>query len=95
MIIEKNQRFQIEYKNFSERISNISDIKIKSELENDLKSLANEVRLVDQLHQDLLFQKNLSASVGDSKHKIMDIRKKILKKLEGWEKSSIRSKQNS
>lgn len=94
MILGKNERFQAEYKSFSDRILNVKDEKIKKELEDDLKSLANEVRLIDQFHQDLLFQKNLSNSVGDSKSKIIDIRKRISKKLDNWEKS-VKSMQSS
>jgi hypothetical protein len=87
MILEKNERFQNEYRSFSDRISKVHNEKIKRELEDDLRSLTNEVRLLDQLHQDLLFQKNLSNSTADSKNKIIDLRKKISKKLDSWERS--------
>lgn len=94
MILGSNQRFQNEYKSFSDRILKVHNEKIKKDLENDLRSLASEVRLIDQLHQDLLFQKNLSNTVGDSKNKIIDLRKRISKKLDDWERS-IKSNQSS
>lgn len=88
MILGLNQRFQNEYKSFSDRILKVDNEKIKKDLENDLRSLVSEVRLIDQLHQDLLFQKNLSNTVGDSKNKIIDLRKRISKKLDDWEQSA-------
>jgi hypothetical protein len=94
MILEKNQKFQAEFQDFSERILKIDDEKIKKDLEDDLRSLLKEVKLIDQFHQDLLWQKNLSGSTGDSKNKILELRRKITKKLDGWEKN-IKLSQNS
>lgn len=87
MQLSKSNQFQNEFKNFSDRVSRISNERIKKELEEDLRSLVNEVRMLDQLHQDLLFQKNLSGSTADSKNKLLEIRKRIAKKLDGWEKN--------
>lgn len=86
MLLSKSSQFQTEFKNFTDRIGRITDPNVKKEIEGDLRSLVNEVTLLDQLHQDLLFQKNLSGSAGDSKIKILDTRRKITKKLDSWEK---------
>lgn len=87
MQVSKSSQFQTEFKNFSDRVAKITNERIKKEVEDDLRSLLNEVRLLDQLHQDLLFQKNLSGSASDSKNKILDIRRRIAKKLDSWEKT--------
>ena len=87
MQLSKSSQFQNEFKNFSDRASKITNERIKKEVEEDLRSLVNEVRLLDQFHQDQLFQKNLSGSATDSRNKILDIRKRIAKKLDGWEKT--------
>ena len=42
--IEKSERFQREYKEFSSRINQVNDLKLKTDLELELNKLLNEVK---------------------------------------------------
>jgi len=79
MNLEKSQRFQKEYQKYKEKIDIIENPKIKSEAELLLKSLVAEVKRINDHHSRLLTSGSLSDMVQDSRHRIVEIRKKIEK----------------
>lgn len=86
--LESNDRFVTEYRNFKERISKITNEKVKTELSEKLTLLLREVRVLDEQHSDMFYKKQTSHFLPDSRKKIIDIRKSIIKKLDDWEKSN-------
>ena len=86
--IEKSERFQNEYQNFAQRIKNISDLKIKTDLELELQKLLQEVRKLDSNHNNIMTQNTLSDMVDESRFYIAEIRKKIVKTLKDYESKS-------
>lgn len=85
--IESSQRFQTEYKNYYGRISKIPNEASKKELENLLKKLINEVRVMDRQHLELYRKNEMPAMITDSRSRIQDIRKELTRKLEDYERT--------
>ena len=83
----KSERFQTEYKSFKNRIDLVDNIALKTEVAGLLEKLLNEVKNVDIQHQDLGSIKNLASNGVDVKTKILEIRKRIDKKLTDYEKT--------
>lgn len=85
-----NPRFQKEYKEFSEKISRITEESVKVELNKLLQSLVNEVKNVDRKHQDLIMGGKLTSDVmGDHRNSIISIRQQITKKIQSYEKAGL------
>lgn len=78
----KNPKFQQEYREFSEKINSLSNEKAKTEAQRLLKELVTEVRRLDHNHQELMFQRQLPDDIGQSRNKLTEIRKKIVKILD-------------
>jgi predicted nuclease with TOPRIM domain len=88
MLLEKNERFIKEVKNFSERIDRLSNEKSKEELKNLLKKLVNEVRNIDREHQEILMGNRLGlAAISDRRTVLKDIRKQLINRLISSEKT--------
>jgi len=80
-------RFKEDYKNISLKIENITNEKFQSELKKLLVQLVNEVKNVDKMHERLIYDKKLPETNGDSKSRLLEIRKKIDKRLSDWDRS--------
>ena len=88
--IEKSERFQREYKEFSSRINQVNDLKLKTDLELELNKLLNEVKKIDANHINVMSKNTLSDMVDESRFYVAEIRKKLSKTLTDYE-SSIKS----
>jgi hypothetical protein len=77
-----NNKFQEDYKKYSEMINNISDPAVQKEAQNLLNSLSTRVRNIDKMHSELITG-NTSAldAVGNERKKIIEIRKSLDNKL--------------
>lgn len=77
-----NNKFQEDYKKYSEMINNISDPAVQKEAQNLLNSLSTRVRNIDKIHSELITG-NTSAldAVGNERKKIIEIRKSLDNKL--------------
>jgi|688.fasta_scaffold05710_16 hypothetical protein len=80
----KNERFQSEYRGWKTKIDGIEDNGIKTELQELLNKLVNEVRRLDNQHQELATSHHMPVGVNEIKSNITEIRKKILKKLRDY-----------
>ena len=85
--LEKNPRFQKEYSEWQQRTDKVENMRVKAELEQDLKILLKEVKRLDAAHKNVISQNTIPDAVDDSRHKLLSIRKRIDKKLEDYEKS--------
>ena len=70
--LEKSERFQKEFREFNEKITQITDVTLRNDMNNCLMQLLGEVRNVDQYMFD---PKAVSAS--QSREKIAELRKKL------------------
>lgn len=85
-----NERFRQEYKLFENKISSITDDKLKNELTQLLQAMMKEARSIDQHHEELFKGTRLATdSVTTHRSTLTAIRQKISKKLEGCEKSGL------
>ena len=77
-----NNKFQEDYKKYSEMINNISDPAVQKEAQTLLNSLSTRVRNIDKMHSELITG-NTSAldAVGNERKKIIEIRKSLDNKL--------------
>ena len=82
--LSNSPRFKEDYNNLSNRIDKITNEKLQSELKKLLVQLVNEVRNIDKNHERLLYDKKLPDSTVDSKSKLLEIRRKIDKRLNDW-----------
>ena len=82
--LSNSPRFKEDYNNLSNRIDKITNEKLQSELRKLLVQLVNEVRNIDKNHERLLYDKKLPDSTVDSKSKLLEIRRKIDKRLSDW-----------
>ncbi len=81
----KSERFQTEYKMYNDRINNISDDTVQVQATTLLKSLINEVKKLDNQHQEMFSGNQLPTALGDSRGSIVMLRKKIDTMLKDWE----------
>jgi len=90
MLLENSERFQKEYKEFSEKISKINNEKVQTETKELLNRLLAEVRDIDRKHMDMLMARsNLPMAVKESKDVLTNLRKKIQSKLQDCEKAGL------
>lgn len=79
--IEQSEKFKTEVDNFNKKIESITNENIKTELTGLLRKLIHEVRLIDTQHQELFYGKKLSSTVSDNRQRILEIRKKLVKRI--------------
>jgi hypothetical protein len=89
MQLSKSKPFLAEYAMISDKISKITDQKIKSEMEILIKQLVREVQAIDMLHEELVGGGKMPSKSGESKGNLISVRKKIASKLEEYEKLGI------
>jgi len=92
--LENNPRFQQEYNDWRHRISKIDDMRIKTDLEQELAKLLKEVKRLDTSHKNVISRNTITDAVNDSRDSLLKSRKKIAKTLDDYEKS-LRAKQSS
>lgn len=95
MQLIKHPRFQQEYKQWSDKINQISEEKTKLELTRLLTQLVNEVRKIDSHHNEMLGRTSLDMTINETRKNISDLRKKIHKKLQECDEAGFIEKQCS
>lgn len=91
MQIAKSKKFLDEYQSFKTQIDRIENKPVKDELTRLLNDLVNEVKSLDKKHDQLMFETKLPESVSDHRNKLVELRKKILSKLEQHKKTAVKS----
>lgn len=86
--LENSEKFKTEFNNFKSKISEITNESVKKDLNEKLTQLLREVRFIDMQHQELLMRKEIPSMVPDSRSKLSEVRKYIIKKLEDWDRSN-------
>jgi predicted nuclease with TOPRIM domain len=87
-MLVNNPRFQQEYREFTEKISRVSDENVKSQLNQLLIKLLGEVRSIDRQHEELNRGAKMSTEMlTDHRSSLMSIRQQLVKKLEECERA--------
>ena len=74
--LEQSERFQNEFREFNEKITQLTDVTLRNEMNNCLMQLLREVRSVDEHMFD-----PKAVAVSQSREKIAELRKKLDKTL--------------
>jgi len=88
--LEKSEKFQNEYNEYRKKIDALDNMRVKAELEGLLEKLIAEIRNIDRQHQLLVNRNTLADITADSKHKVVDIRRKIAKLLEDYDRAKVK-----
>ena len=80
--IEKSPIFQAEFSKWREQVSKIQNEDSRKVITQLLNDLLKEVRNIDTQHRSAGGAFNIPSSVGDSREKIISLRKTIAKKIE-------------
>lgn len=81
MQLSKSPRFLQEYEDFKNKIDKISNPDKKKELTDLLNQLVNEVRALDNKHNEISQLSRLPSSVGDIRESLFNIRKTLSSRL--------------
>ena len=84
----KSQRFQADYQAFHARIEKIADGDIKNQATALLKTLVNEVRKLDNKHQEMFNGNRAPSGLGDTRSSVVTARKKLDTLLKDWERTA-------
>ena len=82
----KSERFQKEYKEFSDKINTVENEDLKNQLSGLLGNLVNEVKKLDSQHVDIMSSVT-RPDVGDIKTAILELRKTISRRLDEYSKT--------
>ena len=80
----KSQRFQAEYQEYCAKIEQITSSDIKNQATILLKTLVNEVRKLDNQHQEMFSGNQVPMGLSDARSGIVSIRKKLDTLLKDW-----------
>jgi DNA repair ATPase RecN len=81
MQLSKSQRFLQEYEDFKNKIEKVSSPEKKKELIDLLNQMVNEVRALDNKHNEISQFSKLPSSVGDIRENLFNIRKTLSNRL--------------
>jgi ASC-1-like (ASCH) protein len=84
----KSSRFQTEYQTYHAKIEKITNGDIKNQATILLKTLVNEVRKLDNQHQEMFTGNHVPTGLGDVRSGIVGIRKQLDTLFKDWERQS-------
>jgi hypothetical protein len=73
----KSQRFQEEYQTYQTKIENIPNIEIQNKATLLLKTLVNEIKKLDNQHQDMFSGNKMPMGLNDVRSNVVTIRKQL------------------
>lgn len=86
--IQRTSRFQEDYKKFKTMIDSMPVGASKNEAEQLLNKLVNEIRQLDNYHNDMIQNRQLGAMSADIRDRIANLRKRLDKKLSDWQRNN-------
>lgn len=87
--IKKSQKFQEEVNKYSDAISKMPDSKLKEDTKRLLNNLINEVKKLDDVHMEMVYQKQLPSLGGEMRSSITTIRRELNRKFEEFKKTQV------
>jgi len=80
-------RFQQEYTSWQQKIAEVQDLRVKTDLERQLQALVQEVKKIDSAHNNMMTKNTIPDAVNDSRNNLQSLRKKITRTLQDYERS--------
>lgn len=87
--LQNSEQFLNEYKTFQNRITAVSDEKLKKELTDALINLKNAIVYLDRQHESLYLSNRMPSDVGETRTQISGFRKTLETKLSAWERRQL------
>jgi hypothetical protein len=84
----KSSRFQAEYQEYCAKIEQITSSDTKNQATILLKTLVNEIRKLDNQHQEMFSGNQIPMGLSDARSGIVGIRKKLNTLLKDWERQT-------
>jgi hypothetical protein len=75
--LTKSQRFQEEYRQYQSKIEAINNVDLKNQATTAFKILVNEVKKLDNQHQEMFSGNQIPMGLGDARNNIISLRKKL------------------
>jgi hypothetical protein len=85
----KSQRFQTEYQTYQAKIKNITNDDVRNQATVLLKTLVNEIKKLDNQHQDMFTGNKMPMGLSDSRNNVVTIRKKLDRLFKDWESKNL------
>ena len=86
--LENSEKFKTEFNNFRERIAQVTNEQVKTDLNKKLTEMLREVRAIDQQHVNMFMSKELSNMIPESRSKLAEVRTYIISRLSDWDRST-------
>lgn len=83
----KSERFQKDYKELNARVSAITNENVKADAIKLLNQLVHEVKGLDAQHMNMVAGSAMPSIGEDSRTNIQEIRKKLISKLDDYDRS--------
>jgi len=89
-MLTNNPRFQKEYEEFSQKISQIEDENAKTQISLLLQKLLSEARSIDRQHEELMIGGRLAVDrVSDHRSTLTQYRQQLVKRLEECQRAGL------
>jgi hypothetical protein len=86
--LENSEKFKTEFNSFRERIAQVTNEQVKTDLNKKLTEMLREVRAIDQQHVNMFMSKELSNMIPESRSKLAEARTYIINRLSDWDRST-------
>jgi hypothetical protein len=81
LALYKSEKFQKEYQEYMRQIEEIALPAVRQRAETLLANLVGEVKFLDRQHEEMFVTNKLPMRLGESKSKLMEIRRDLTKLL--------------
>ena len=83
-LLQKSSRFQEDYERYCAAIDTMPDSAVKQESQQLLNKLVAEIKKLDSMHMEMIYNRQLPTMGGEMKQDITSIRKKLETRLKDW-----------
>ena len=83
-LLQKSSRFQEDYERYCAAIDTMPDSAVKQESQQLLNKLVAEIKKLDSMHMEMIYNRQLPTMGGEMKQDITAIRKKLETRLRDW-----------
>ena len=86
--IHKSEAFQKEFQEWKKQVESITDLRIKSNLENLLLKLESSVKKLDNQLNEAVLNRQVKSMGTDHRDEVQELRKNIFTKLKDWKQAN-------
>lgn len=84
--LEKSEKFQKEYTSYQNKIEEISNDRVRTDLKVLVQTLLKQVRAIDKQHLDLMTKNARPEDISDSRSNVTETRRKIRNLIRDWDR---------